>query len=280
MNASLELRHLHLSGLTSYFRVAALQDRLVRVYLDHKADPNTTPAPFPALLTFQTPPTYTCGRRESGKLSESQIAHLKAGGKAEFYEALRGGQLTWHGPGQLTAYLIVSLKEHGLNIRSHIGLLESSVMATCKHLTLTTHTTENPGVWIGTQPDDRKIASVGVHLRRNVASHGIGLNVSVELSWFDRIVACGLVGKQATSIEKELKVLYKGLDWPNMPSWDDINALPDIARPGETGAPAAFTRFPIPIEWIASVLAGNVAARLSGVRSCVRRVTEEELWPG
>ena len=60
--------------------------------------------------------------------------------------------------------------------------------------------TDNPGVW--TSPDD-KIASVGVHLRRGVASHGVGLNVSTDLGWFERIVACGLVGKRATSLERE-----------------------------------------------------------------------------
>ena len=77
------------------------------------------------------------------------------------------------------------------------------MIATCTDYGLDSHTTENPGVWIGHEPDDRKLASVGVHLRRHVSSHGIGLNISVDLDWFDRIVACGLVGKRATSIEFE-----------------------------------------------------------------------------
>ncbi len=277
MKALVELRHLHLPGLTNYLRVAAIQDRLVRVYLDHKAAPNATPAPLPTLLTFQTPPTYTCGRREVGKLSESQIAHLKAGGKAELYEALRGGQTTFHGPGQLTAYLIVSLKEHGLDTRSHIALLEGSIMATCSHLDLTTHTTNNPGVWIGNPPDDRKICSVGVHLRRNIASHGIGLNVSVDLSWFDRIVACGLVGKQATSIEKELEAAYKDLELPKASNWADLKEPPNIVHPGDTGRTARPTKFHM--ERVANVFANDVARRLFGVRPLVKRAAEEELWP-
>lgn len=279
MKALVELRHLHLPGLTNYLRVAALQDRLVRVSLDHKATPNTIPASFPALLTFQTPPTYTCGRREIGKLSNSQISHLKAGGKADFYEALRGGQTTWHGPGQLTAYLIVSLKEHELDTRSHITLLEDSVIATCKHLELATHTTNNPGVWVGTAPDDRKICSVGVHLRRNIASHGIGLNVSVDLSWFDRIVACGLVGKQATSIETELKALYKDREMPGASSWYGSNETPDILHAEETEKSATPIKFHMLMERIANIFANNVAGRLSGVSS-VKRIAEEEIWPG
>lgn len=72
-------------------------------------------------------------------------------------------------------------------------------MDVCRHYGVRAFTTENPGVW--NTPDD-KIASIGVHLRRNVSSYGVGLNVSVDLSWFDRIVACGLVGKKMTSLEK------------------------------------------------------------------------------
>lgn len=280
MKALVELRHLHLPGLTNYLRVAAIQDRLVREYLDHKAAPKAIRDPFPTLLTFQTPPTYTCGRREVGKLSDAQIAHLKAGGKAEFYEALRGGQTTFHGPGQLTAYLIVSLKEHELDTRSHITLLENSVMATCGHLELTTHTTKNPGVWIGTPPDDRKICSVGVHLRRNIASHGIGLNVSVDLSWFDRIVACGLVGKQATSIEKELEAAYKDLELPKAFNWDDPKEAPDVVHPGDTGTTARPINIHMHMETVANVFANNIARRLFAVRPLVKRVAEEELWPG
>ena len=79
-------------------------------------------------------------------------------------------------------------------------MLETSVIDTCAQYGLASFTTENPGVWTS---EDDKIASVGVHLRRNVTSHGVGLNVSTDLKWFDRIVACGLVGKKATSLEEK-----------------------------------------------------------------------------
>ena len=79
-------------------------------------------------------------------------------------------------------------------------LLESAIIDTCAVYGIGGFTTENPGVW--TSAGD-KIASVGVHLRRGIASHGIGLNVSTDLGWFERIVACGLVGKRATSFERE-----------------------------------------------------------------------------
>ncbi|MCJ1301392.1 hypothetical protein MMC08_004192 [Hypocenomyce scalaris] len=199
----MHLQHLHLPSLTPYLRASAIQSHLVTAHLTYKTQ---TPAlrarkapPPPLLLTFQTLPTYTCGRREIGTLTPSQISHLKASGRAEFHEALRGGQTTFHGPGQLTAYLILDLLAHRLTPRTHIRLLEDSLIAACASYGIKGLTTENPGVWV---TDDEKIASVGVHLRRNVASHGIGLNVETNLEWFDRIVACGLVGKRATSFEK------------------------------------------------------------------------------
>ena len=74
------------------------------------------------------------------------------------------------------------------------------MIETCKSYGIKGFTTENPGVWTS---EEDKIASVGVHLRRNVASHGVGLNVTTDLKWFDRIVACGLVGKRATSLQKQ-----------------------------------------------------------------------------
>ncbi|MCJ1274535.1 hypothetical protein MMC21_002331 [Puttea exsequens] len=205
------LRHVHLPGITPYLRAAEIQEQVVRAFLDHKSKQGkkgkktTKPGPPPFLLTFQASPAYTCGRREIGKLTPAQIDYLKNDGKAEFHEALRGGQTTFHGPGQLTAYLVCSLQEHGLDTRGYIELLQNSAIDVCKTFRLDAQTTVNPGVWIGQEPEERKLASVGVHLRRNITSHGIGLNVDVDLSWFNRIDACGLPEKKATSIKQELK---------------------------------------------------------------------------
>ncbi|MCJ1356474.1 MAG: hypothetical protein MMC33_006469 [Icmadophila ericetorum] len=197
----MRLHHLHKSNPIPYLQSAKLQSSLVERHLSHKARPKEAPLPPPpTLLTFQSTPVYTCGRREIGTLSGEQISYLKCNSKAEFHEALRGGQTTFHGPGQLTAYLILDLKKHGLTPRTYVRMLETVTMQTCAHYGIKSFTTENPGVWT---TEDDKIASVGVHLRRGVASHGVGLNISVDLGWFDRIVACGLVGKKATSFWKE-----------------------------------------------------------------------------
>lgn len=199
----MHLHHLHLPNLTSYTKASALQTKLVNRFLAHKKSPSKTPQPHPTILTAEFHPTYTCGRREVGNLSEAQKEYLTAPspfGQAEFHEALRGGQTTYHGPGQLVAYPILDLKRHNLGARCYVHFLESTVMRTCAAYGISTLRTANPGVWV---TEDRKVCAVGVHLRRFVSSHGIGLNVHTELGWFERIVACGLEGKKATSLVAE-----------------------------------------------------------------------------
>lgn len=194
------IRHLRLKGVVPYAKAAHLQQDLVTKFLAHKASPTTTSVPKPTIITAQFSPVYTCGRREVGTVSEEQQTFLKDNGNAEFYEALRGGQTTFHGPGQLVAYPIIDLKTHGLSPRNYVCLLEKTLIKTCARYGIKAMTTENPGVW--TTPDD-KISALGVHLRRNITSHGIGLNINTDLKWFSRIVACGLEGKRTTSFENE-----------------------------------------------------------------------------
>ncbi|KAL8872501.1 MAG: hypothetical protein Q9174_001888 [Haloplaca sp. 1 TL-2023] len=200
----MHLRYLHLPGLTPLPYTARIQAYLVTLHLAHKRAPSSGHfPPPPTLLTFQTPPTYTTGRRDLNALTPSQIAHLRFAGRAEFHKALRGGQTTYHGPNQLTAYLVCDLRSHGLSSRAYVELLENAVISTLARFGVNgCRDAINPGVWT---KGGEKIASVGVHLRRYVSSYGVGINVGKEvLPWFERIVMCGLVGKRATSIESEL----------------------------------------------------------------------------
>ena len=191
------LRHVPL-GTVPFARASAIQSHLVARFLAAKADPAVTPPP-PTLLTASFEPTYTLGRRERD-LSAAQLAHLSAEGRALVVPTLRGGQTTFHGPGQLTAYLILDLKTFGLSPKCYIRLLENGVIATLQRYGIRGFTASDPGVWTS---ELRKICAVGVHMRRNVTSYGIGLNVDTDLWWFDRIVACGLEGKEATSFVRE-----------------------------------------------------------------------------
>jgi lipoyl(octanoyl) transferase 2 len=202
-SSTMLLRHLHLPNLTSYTHAAKLQDRLVSALLSHKANPTSTSAPPPTVITAQFQPVYTCGRREVNTVTPEQKDYLTTEtpwGRAEFHTALRGGQTTFHGPGQLVAYPILDLRRHDITPRCWVHLLESTVISTCTHYGVKTMRTENPGVWVD---EMKKICALGVHLRRNVTSHGVGLNVGTELGWFGRIVACGLEGKGTTSLANE-----------------------------------------------------------------------------
>ncbi|KAI8937763.1 hypothetical protein NX059_005463 [Plenodomus lindquistii] len=193
------LRHIHLPGTVSYATAARIQERLVARFLASKP-PSNALAPPPHIITAQFQPVYTCGRREVGTVSAEQQDFLRANGRAEFVEALRGGQTTFHGPGQLVAYPIIDLRTHKLTPRTYVCLLEKSLIATCANYGIKAMTTENTGVWTS---EDDKIAAIGVHMRRNVTSHGVGLNVNTDLWWFDRIVACGLQGKRTTNFIKQ-----------------------------------------------------------------------------
>lgn len=202
-----KLLHVHIPGVIPYASAARLQERLVARFLASKP-PTNAPAPPPHIITTEFRPVYTCGRREVGTVSTEQQDFLRAEGRAEFVEAMRGGQTTFHGPGQLVAYPILDLRTHKLTPRNYVCLLEKSLIATCAKFGIKAMTTENTGVW--TSPND-KIAAVGVHMRRNITSHGVGLNINTDLWWFDRIVACGLEGKRTTSFTRE-GILDKGVD--------------------------------------------------------------------
>jgi lipoate-protein ligase B len=231
MSAPTILRHIHLPGITPFSLVQSIQQRLVRQFLEHKvliSSPSPPsplpPPPDPTILTFTPTPVYTLGRREHGTLTPSQTSLLKSplyplspkSGKeiknsnkdepeyAEIVETQRGGQTTFHGPGQLVVYPILDLRSSfpkfpkGISVRCYVHLLESTTIATLGRWSIKGVRTENPGVW--EESGERKIAALGVHLRRNVTSYGVGLNVQTDLRWFDRIVACGLVGKGVTSM--------------------------------------------------------------------------------
>ncbi|OAQ36703.1 lipoyltransferase [Linnemannia elongata AG-77] len=154
------------------------------------------------ILLVEHTPTYTNGRRNRGAqgISDQEVARLQSLG-AVYVESLRGGEITFHGPGQLVAYPILDLKPIMLSVRCYVSYLEKSIIATCAEFGVKAITTENTGVWIS---DQKKIAAIGVHVQRYITSHGLALNCNTELEFFNQIVACGLTGKETTSLSKEL----------------------------------------------------------------------------
>jgi lipoyl(octanoyl) transferase 2 len=201
----MRLRHVSIPGLSSYTTIGDLQSRLVTRFQAQRANAaHSNPLP-PTILTCQFHPTYTAGLRT--KLSPADISRLEALGAHVAYTS-RGGQLTFHGPGQLVAYPVLDIRAHGLTTACYVRALEDAGIAVCARYGVQARTTENVGVWVRRRGDDgqeeeRKIMAVGVRLRRYVASHGVGLNVGTDLRWFEQIVACGLEDKRATSLDAE-----------------------------------------------------------------------------
>lgn len=195
-----------------YSKGTEIMDGCVRKFLDSKKSASASSPPPPTLLTFQFRPVYTLGRREKG--SKVDTVSLSDGGRADIFETFRGGQTTFHGPGQMVAYPIIDLRSFDstssvpgstpvahIPVRCYVSLLEQTlIQVLSQHYGIASaQTTENTGVWVD---PDHKIAALGIHVRRSVTSHGIALNMSTDLRWFERIVACGLPDKKTTTVEK------------------------------------------------------------------------------
>lgn len=156
------------------------------------------------LLLVEHTPVYTLGKsgkRENLLVTEQYLSSLGA----EFFHIDRGGDVTFHGPGQLVGYPILDLEKIGIGLRRYIELLEEAAIRTVAHYGIEAGRVAGAsGVWLeGATPRMRKICAIGVRSSRFVTMHGFGLNVSTDLGWFDKINPCGFRDRGVTSIEKE-----------------------------------------------------------------------------
>lgn len=152
------------------------------------------------LLLVEHPPVYTLGRGTRESSLPIAPALLRQRG-AEVVEVERGGDVTWHGPGQLVGYPILDLTHHRPDLHWYLRTLEQVLITALGALGIPAGVEPGKtGVWTG----GRKIASIGVHVKQWVTLHGFALNVRPDLSWFDAIVPCGLAGVTMTSVAREL----------------------------------------------------------------------------
>lgn len=158
------------------------------------------------LLFCEHPPVYTLGKsgsRENILISDHEMEERGV----SFYHIDRGGDITYHGPGQLVAYPVIDLEHYFTDIGRYLRTLEEAVIRTIGEYGLEGERSEGAtGVWLDTQDPSRarKICAMGVKCSRWVTMHGIALNVNNDLSYFDHIVPCGIPDKGVTSIQKEL----------------------------------------------------------------------------
>jgi lipoate-protein ligase B len=153
-----------------------------------------------ALLLLQHPPVYTFGRRVRPEHLLRDPAELRLRG-AQVIETDRGGDVTFHGPGQLVGYPILDLRQRQLSAADYVHALEQALILTLERFGLPAERSPGrPGVWV----DGAKVAAIGVHVSRGVTTHGFALNVDTDLSWFEAIIPCGLSDASVTSIERLL----------------------------------------------------------------------------
>ena len=169
-----------------YVEVLGLQRRIAAARADG-TEPDT-------LLMLEHAPVYTAGRR-------SPAEHVVGELEAPLVETDRGGQVTYHGPGQLVGYPIVDLAALAMGPRSYVRALEAALLQALTHLCVLAHTEEGlTGVWT----KQGKIAAIGVRISRGVAHHGFALNVSTDLAAYDPIVPCGIPARPVTSMARML----------------------------------------------------------------------------
>lgn len=152
------------------------------------------------LLLLEHPPVITLGRaaRDTRNVLLSPAALAARG--FEVHEVGRGGDVTYHGPGQLVAYPIVSLEPDRKDVRRYVRDLEEAMIGVCADHGLTAGRSDGQiGCWIG----ERKIGAIGVRISRWVTMHGLALNVAPDLSHFEVIVPCGIADRGVTSLERE-----------------------------------------------------------------------------
>jgi lipoate-protein ligase B len=179
-------------GIIEYRDAWAMQERLHAEVLGGGEE---------QLLLLEHPPVITYGRRPGVEVNVTASAELLAQRGVEVVQSDRGGNVTFHGLGQIVAYPIIRLANHKLSVGCYVHRLEDVVIAALAKLGVEGH--RDPaavGVWVG----DAKVCAIGVRIRRGVTMHGLALNVETDLSYFDLIVPCGLAGRTVTSLRQIL----------------------------------------------------------------------------
>lgn len=207
LNKKIQIQHL---GLKDYLETWNYQEKLFREILDMKIKNRREELDLETpnyLLLVEHPHVYTLGK--SGKVEHLLLSgdELEKKG-AKYYKINRGGDITYHGPGQLVGYPILDLDNFFTDIHKYLRLLEETIILTLQEYGLQPQRSEGEtGVWldVGT-PYARKICAMGVRASRWVTMHGFALNVNADLGYFDNIIPCGIKGKAVTSLNVELGV--------------------------------------------------------------------------
>ena len=195
-------------GLIAYKEAWDLQESLLKSAVDCKIEnrkQNAEHLPDQHLLFCEHPHVYTLGKSGAAEnllMNQANLGQIQE----EFFKINRGGDITYHGPGQLVMYPILDLEQFFTDIHKYLRYLEEAVIQTLSHFGIHASRYEGlTGVWIDPEgPNARKICAMGVKCSRWVTMHGIALNIDPDLSYFNHIVPCGIQDKSVTSMSMEL----------------------------------------------------------------------------
>jgi lipoyl(octanoyl) transferase len=180
-------------GRMPYGDALTLQRRLAEARI-------TRTVPNDMLVLVEHPPVVTLGRSFQQENLPTSPDELAARG-IEFYDIERGGDVTFHGPGQLVGYPIYDLNEHTPDLHLFLRQIEESLIRVVGDMGIVARQRNGlTGVWV----EDRKLASIGIHVKKWVTWHGFALNVLTDLSFFDLIIPCGIEDVETTSMKREL----------------------------------------------------------------------------
>lgn len=195
-------------GKLSYAESWALQEEIFQQIIQQKRTNRSAENPTATqnhLLFVEHPPVFTLGK--SGDLKHLLVSEEQLKSKGiDFFKTNRGGDITFHGPGQLVGYPLLDLDHFFTDIHKYLRLLEEAVILTLADYGIQAgRSAGETGVWlaVGT-PFARKICAMGIRASRWVTMHGWALNVNTDLNYFDAIIPCGIQGKGVTSMAKEL----------------------------------------------------------------------------
>lgn len=186
------------AGLSSYATVLQKQTALFEQNLLCKEQGETTGN---YLIFCEHKSVYTLGKH--GKRENLLFTPENAG--VDFFQIDRGGDITFHGEGQLVIYPVFDLDNFGIGTATFVNLLEEAIIETLRYFGIASFRLEGaPGIWVASRTSatvpPKKIAAVGIKVSRHITMHGISINVFTDLSWFSRIVPCGISDKGVTSI--------------------------------------------------------------------------------
>jgi lipoyl(octanoyl) transferase len=194
--AEFELKYLK---LVAYEVVWKLQQELFQKALEAKRNGIKVKN---QVLFVEHPPVFTLGK--SGDKSNILASEAVLG--AKIFRIERGGDVTFHGPGQLVVYPIIDIEDFNMSLRNYVENMEQVIINTLARFGLKGERSKGAsGVWLDVGTDrERKISALGIRASRHVTMHGLAFNINTDLTWFQKINPCGFTDKQVTSLAKEL----------------------------------------------------------------------------